>query len=147
MTSLIFLGSFDPPHDGHLEVVKLALTLGWSHVYVLTNAPSKKHRVDLVHRINMMKLTFGHRVTIVEDDISSFMKKIDYNIVAIIGSDRVIELQHQPDHLRYRPSGWIVSIRPSHNFSEINQLCGIPVLATSDRHWITVRLMSDCHTD
>jgi cytidyltransferase-like protein len=127
---VVYLGSFDPPHISHKEAVTLTLENipEIENIYILTNAPSKKTRAPLHHRLEMLKLCFDGvpKVTIIEEEFDTFLPKLS-NPIGLIGSDRTLQIEENGEKLRYKVSGWIISQRkdtPHH----ILRLVDIPVI-------------------
>lgn len=86
ISTLCFFGSFDPPHFGHLAVVKVALS-GLPFIEKLLIIPAYrkvpyKNLAETKHRLKMVKKLFGNidsRIRILEMDIDDMLmgKTID----------------------------------------------------------------------
>jgi cytidyltransferase-like protein len=94
--NVIYVGSFDPFHYGHCEIVKYVLyNYENSIVHILPNAPSKKFRQSVEHRCNIIQCyfdkTYDGRITISEMDVDAYMLRLCTlgisNVIGIMGSD------------------------------------------------------------
>lgn len=89
--SAFYVGSFDPFHFGHYEIVNYLLE-NYKTVYILPNAPSKSkpNRVNLQHRLNIIKCYFPNisNLHILLDQADEFVKQFDpTKTIGIMGSD------------------------------------------------------------
>ena len=100
----LLLGSFDPPHIGHVANAMYALNHGMDKVYVVPcwKNPTKENQTDFEHRFNMCYATFNDcsRILVFDDDKqiqsqntyeylnkAAYIKNSDNEYFIIIGSD------------------------------------------------------------
>ncbi|MBT4963286.1 MAG: adenylyltransferase/cytidyltransferase family protein [Francisellaceae bacterium] len=93
----IYVGSFDPVHNGHIEAMEQALQEKNLHfIIVLSNTPSrsKPSRTDYSIRLHMLNLAFigNKRILVANNETDEAIKilKQHHKLVGIIGSDQVI---------------------------------------------------------
>lgn len=100
----LYVGSFDPFHMGHLEVIDVLISRDHvDMIYIMPNNPNKKkpYRTDIKHRCEMIRLTLAnnldkeHRdnVIVVEEDCDTYIQTnlkpmVDVRYINIIGSDQ-----------------------------------------------------------
>lgn len=91
----LYLGSFDPFHKGHFEVIDVMLQYV-DKIAILPNNPNKNKpkRSAIYHRINMIKMYLNDykyidKIDIIEADADQYVNTIDSNIIkiGIMGSD------------------------------------------------------------
>lgn len=73
----VYFGSFDPPHENHAALVFAAEALGYK-VLLVPNHGANEGKASLSaqnHREEMLKIRFGHRVSPVAEDTSSWEVK------------------------------------------------------------------------
>lgn len=85
-TRAIFLGTFDPPHNGHVNCIKSVinspvmkkLNIEKIHIIPCYQNPNKKQSTDYWHRYKMCQLEFmGLSDFVVIDDIEDLLQKTD----------------------------------------------------------------------
>ena len=101
----VFVGSFNPPHDGHLKIAKYLIDYHYVDKVLILPTPNYWNKIDLVNikdRINMLK--FYEEKNIIVDDIHNnypytylVLKslELDYpndDLYLIIGSDNIKDL-------------------------------------------------------
>lgn len=82
----VYPGTFDPFHNGHLDIVKRALKIFETVIIAVAENPRKKPMFTLEERVNMIKNSlkeYKNRVIVEGFDILlvDFMKKHSTNIV------------------------------------------------------------------
>ncbi|RUM51018.1 MAG: pantetheine-phosphate adenylyltransferase [Hydrogenothermus sp.] len=82
----VYPGTFDPFHNGHLDIVKRALKIFETVIIAVAENPRKKPMFTLKERVNMIKNSlkeYEDRVIVEGFDtlLVDFMKKHDTNIV------------------------------------------------------------------
>lgn len=82
----VYPGTFDPFHNGHLDIVKRALKIFETVIIAVAENPRKKPMFTLEERLNMIKNSlkeYEDRVMVEGFDtlLVDFMKKHDTNIV------------------------------------------------------------------
>ncbi|MCL2086583.1 MAG: nicotinate (nicotinamide) nucleotide adenylyltransferase [Oscillospiraceae bacterium] len=123
----LYGGAFDPPHKGHINVVKsaaAALQIDKFLIMPSGESPHKDNRTEFKHRLNMCKIAFAQlgEVSALEGEISGksytidTLKKIkqiypDSSVFLIIGSDMLFGFK-----------GW-------NDYSGILKLCKIAAVA------------------
>jgi len=105
ITCCLYIGSFDPFHVGHLEVVEQMLNYV-DFVTILPNNPNKKkpNRTDLLHRVKMIRLTVDKlpkpirdRIHVIEENCDDWINGlVDVKKVSCLGSD-----QYDPSKTNY----------------------------------------------
>ena len=98
----IYIGSFDPPHKGHIDVVNYLLYNKYVDKILIVPTISywdKKISVDIVHRINMLKLYESDYIK-VDDRNNRYIytyellrvlkRQYDCELYLILGADNVI---------------------------------------------------------
>ena len=113
----VFIGSFDPLHDGHLRVINTSfLDENCEYVLVLPDhlpASSKPNRTSFDLRKQMLKRAFTQqeKILITEknyEEALQFLKERKVKLVGIIGSDTALH----PNRLSaYLPEYWLVFTR------------------------------------
>ena len=83
MNIFFFGGAFNPPHNGHYEIVLNCLKYADKFIIIPNKtSPNKKHLIDSYHRVNMLNLMFDQRgVNIDTFEIKS--KKNNYTIYTV----------------------------------------------------------------
>lgn len=130
----IYVGSFDPPHIGHIEVVESALRHGCRRVIVLPNVPrpGKANRLGITYRTHMCRLAFGDiaNVTVSDKKVDTILPRLYAvnRIQALIGSDAALDLLHggKAHYARYVDS-WLIMQRPKEVWPPVTSLCGKPI--------------------
>ncbi len=89
----LFGGTFNPPHLGHMEIVKYAIsTLGFDQVIVMPTGRSPHKKVDDIaplHRYNMAKLAFDGIDGATVSDIEQKREGKSYTYDTIIELEKV----------------------------------------------------------
>lgn len=119
----IYFGSFDPPHNGHLEVIDKVLNNYCECVIMTTNHKNKGKPLlsDYYHRKimirNMIDDYHGINKTIdkiffVEDDLKSIIKKLRFanvfRLVGIAGSDFYMKFSTNSRKLSLNFHEWLI---------------------------------------
>lgn len=99
----IYIGSFNPPHVGHIDVVNYLLKEKYVdkvQIVPTLNYWNKQNLIDIKHRINMLKLYENDNIKVDTKnnhynftyELMSVLKKEypDYELYLIIGSDNII---------------------------------------------------------
>ncbi len=130
----VYVGSFDPPHAGHREVIDAALVAGCERVLVLPNVPhnSKLYRMGLRYRVEMCRAFFTHPCITVTpqpaDDVLALLHK-QQRVCALIGSDAALKLlQSGKAHYSQHVDAWLVMQRPGETWPKVTHLCGKPIM-------------------
>ena len=125
----LFVGSFDPFHIGHFEIVDICLKNNYvDKVAILANNPnkSKPDRLDVLHRINMIKLYIGssgndnndnnNNIMIIDEDCNTYVNNLDKGIIkiGIIGSDQCFK---KP---KLNANRWIIIPRNNNILKDLN---------------------------
>jgi len=91
----LYVGSFDPFHNGHREVAEV-MTQYADCVVIVPNNPnkSKPFRAEVEHRIEMISLSIVDlkNVYVVLDDIRTVSVKPNYQTCGVMGSDQYLNL-------------------------------------------------------
>ena len=99
----VYIGSFDPFHNGHLEIVQLALKYVPKVIIIVSINKKKTNQMPLLLRYQMAKYLFENNSNIeVSIDITKYTTNEYYGI---IGSDVI----NTP---KWNPKNWIFVIRP-----------------------------------
>ena len=128
----VFVGSFNPPHDGHIKIAKHLINKKIVDIILLLPTPgywNKQDLVDVRHRINMLKIYEEDKIIV--DDIHNdypytylvlnSLKK-DYqddDLYLILGSDNIFNLnkwKNINEILQYK----IIVINRGDNIIKIN---------------------------
>ena len=130
---LLFGGTFNPPHLGHLEIVKqVKEKLGVKKV-ILLPAGNPPHKVgidvlDVKHRVNMLRLAIenqkGFEISEIEANRKGYTYTIDtlrefyktyqgkYNIFYLIGADMLESLSKWKDYRElFKICEFVVALR------------------------------------
>lgn len=115
MVHAFYLGSFNPFHNGHLEIANY-LIKNYDTVHILLNAPSKckPNRAPLQHRKNIIKcyLEETERLCIITDPVDEYMKKYeDDDTIGIMGSDAYNDIIHKKLLPKLKVKRWLVVTR------------------------------------
>lgn len=121
----LYIGSFDPIHKGHYEVICTMLKYV-NKIAILPNNPNrhKPNRSSLLDRLNIIKLTlhdFIHinKVIIVEENCDEYIKNIvnskKYWFVGIMGSDSYNILAGKSQQPKYYADEWYIIPRIDHD--------------------------------
>jgi len=84
----IFGGSFDPVHNGHIQIAKSFLNSGLIQTLLIILSPSPPHKTeksqsDYSHRFKMLKLAFKDMPDIEVSDLESILPKPSYTVQTI----------------------------------------------------------------
>lgn len=153
---VIYLGSFDPFHFGHKEIVDYLLSIGY-HVNILLSpcTNSKQNKTDINHRKNIIRCYFKsmHNVTIKCAD--KYLESNDVtNMIGIMGSDAYNDRVMQQKLPKISVKSWLIVTRNCEtclnntleNFNVDfldNTLFKIQTSSTNIRNIIKNGLMSD----
>ena len=114
----IYIGSFNPPHLGHIDVISYLLTNNYVDSVLLVPTGAYWHKQDLVgikHRINMLKLYENNNIIIDSEhnnlkytyllmrELIKIYRK--YKLYIILGADNIIDFdkwQHYEELLNYK---------------------------------------------
>ena len=72
----IYPGSFDPPTNGHLDIISRATQLFPKVIVAITNNSAKKTTFSLSERLRMMKISTSHLLNVRVDSFSGLL--VDY---------------------------------------------------------------------
>ena len=113
----IFMGSFNPPHKGHLSIMNYLLNNNYVDKILVVptlNYWDKNNLVDIKHRINMLKFYENEKIMIDIDhnkyiytiDLINEIKKLypSDELIIIMGADNIIDLdkwKNYQDLLKY----------------------------------------------
>ena len=99
----VYIGSFNPPHKGHIDVVNYLLINKYvDRVLIVPTLGywNKNNLIDIRHRINMLKIFESDKIKIdtlhneyayTYQLMEALTKDYDYELYLIIGADNVIE--------------------------------------------------------
>lgn len=84
----IFGGSFDPVHNGHVQIATSFLNSGLIHKLLVLPAPSPPHKKsveqsDYSHRFEMLKLAFGDMDKVEVSDLEKKLPSPSYTLQTI----------------------------------------------------------------
>ena len=84
-STIVFGGTFDPPHTGHLALVEQALKLFSPERLIVLPSPDPPHKTTLEKsmfsaRLEMARLTFENLSNVVVSDIESTLPKPSYTV-------------------------------------------------------------------
>ena len=99
------MGSFNPPHKGHIKVMNYLLDNGYVDKILVVptlNYWNKNNLVDIKDRINMLKFYENERI-IIDTDHNEYIYTIDlvkeiekaypnYHLSVIMGADNIVNL-------------------------------------------------------
>ena len=153
---ILFGGSFDPVHWGHLEIAKQALKqTGASELWFLLAAqnPFKKDTTPYYHRRKMLSMMIDYHHKLKICDIENHLPKPSYSIDTVralkkqhpnthfywlIGSDQIPKLHEWKDFDRLKQTvEFLVYTRPGENHShDYQQITGkhLDISSTDIRH-------------
>ena len=138
MEIIIYIGSFDPFHNGHKEAIEKVQEKTNGRIIIMPNNPrrNKPDRTPLMVRAftlsKLYPIFLGYpqwkdkKVNILVDNlpVNDALEKISEPYSAIIGSD-IIALNKKP---KYQPKKWYVLERKNHPVElEKNEFYGIPI--------------------
>lgn len=89
MTEIIYLGSFDPFHVGHKEIVDYLLLNGYSVNILLSPCTnSKQNKTNINHRKNIIKCYFLKSQNVTVECADKYLEKVNVSeMIGIMGSD------------------------------------------------------------
>lgn len=147
----LFVGSFDPFHIGHYEIVKICLEYNYvDKIAILANNPnnSKPNRLILSHRIAMIKHYFQNsnkNVIVVEEDCDTYINNIN-NLdkqtikIGIVGSDQT----HKKPKLL--TDEWIIIPRSNYVPDKIDWGCEITYISAElfkNQNWSSTMIRNE----
>lgn len=95
MTKVLFPGSFDPPHGGHIDVIDRSLAM-FDHVVVaVVDNPSKSPMFTTAERVELFREIYGDRI-----EVTSFTGLL-VDHVRDVGVDTVIKGLRTSDDFEY----------------------------------------------
>ena len=113
----IFIGSFNPPHKGHIKVVKYLLKKNYVDQVLIVptlNYWDKNNLIDINDRINMLK-TYENDIIKVDTEFNKYIytvelmkelsKKYKDELYLILGADNIVEFDKWKDYqelLKYK---------------------------------------------
>lgn len=112
----VYIGSFDPFHQGHFEIVKYLESKIVDKVYICPNVPnnSKPLREELYHRYNMIMEYGLYPVIISADDWIRHLKKQGHTLYLVIGTDQYLERKRKGKPSKAKIDNIIVIERNGH---------------------------------
>lgn len=123
----LYVGSFDPFHIGHEEVINVCLKYV-NKIFILPNNPNKNKilRSDLNHRINIIKLSIKNKlyldkIYVVDEDCDTFVNSLDNNIqkIGILGLDQYNILINNDKPPKLKVNEWLII--PRDNYDSVNK--------------------------
>lgn len=120
----LYTGSFDPLHQGHLEVIKIANREKCDKIYVVAKRgffvekPDRRAweiRYEML-KIALSKYPFVELPTQDYADLIRDFRNLRKRIIGVIGSDRA--LQPSEDHMKLDVDEWFVVTRSPHDEDE-----------------------------
>jgi cytidyltransferase-like protein len=134
----IYVGSFDPFHIGHFEVVQVALQYV-DEVIIIPNNPNKNKpfRTNLKHRLRIIQLSLNNnnsKIRVTNEDITTLNSKLYTNqhLVGLIGND---QCHKEP---KTKVHQWLIIPRDIVNSSTINwptPVTYIPAVKFNNQQW------------
>ena len=105
----VYVGSFNPPHKGHIKIVNHLINNKYVDKILIiptNNYWNKTNLIDLNHRLNMLK-TFENNNIIINNTLNNLeytyqiineLKKDNNEYSLIIGSDNIIDFNKWKNH-------------------------------------------------
>lgn len=89
MTDVIYLGSFDPFHFGHKEIVDYLLSNKYNVIILLSPCTnSKQNKTNIYHRKNIIKCYFKKSQNVIIECADEYLGKVNVTeMTGIMGSD------------------------------------------------------------
>ena len=134
----IYMGSFNPPHKGHISVINHLLNNNYVDKIIVVPTLSywdKNNLIDIKDRINMLKLYESENIIIdtkhndliyTYDLVKNIEKEYpEYQLFIIIGADNIIELDKWKEYQKLLKYNIIVMKRNNIDIEKyINKLDG-----------------------
>ena len=107
----IYIGSFNPPHKGHIDVVNYLLINKYvDRVLIVPTLGywNKQDLLDIKHRINMLKIFESDKIKIDEEHnnykytyqlMSALSNDYDDELYLIMGADNIIEFDKWKEYM------------------------------------------------
>ena len=125
---IVFPGSFDPIHIGHLAVIKKAINLGYEVIVLVANNENKNHSKELTERYkdasNFLYLNELSNVKVsmlnIDDLTPNYMKRNNYTKVLRgirNNDDSIYESNLKKEYLSLNPSLDFIYINTPLNIS------------------------------
>ena len=115
----VYIGSFDPFHNGHLEVISLALHYV-NRIIIIVSTNKNKIQTPILIRYQMVKYLFHDSPNIdVTIDLEKYLLPTN---IGIIGSDII-----KPP--KWNPEQWIIVERPDYPIIDLpNWITNKPII-------------------
>ncbi|MCL4361445.1 adenylyltransferase/cytidyltransferase family protein [Candidatus Dependentiae bacterium] len=117
-TIAVYTGAFDPPHFGHDEVIRYALSQGIDYVIVVPDSKFNQHKpfiTDIKLRNILLHFLYETELSILTSSLDypaivEYLAKLNKNnkLVAILGSDNVLRHIHQGTTPKLKADSWLV---------------------------------------
>ncbi len=113
----VYIGSFNPPHIGHLDVVNYLLDNGYVDKVLIVPTLAywdKDNLIDIKHRINMLKLFENDKIMVDQKHngyaytyqlMRALSREYNDELYLIMGADNIIEFdkwKHYQELLKYK---------------------------------------------
>jgi len=119
----LYVGSFDPFHYGHLEIIEICLQYKYvDNIFIIANNPNKNkpNRSKLINRINIIYLMtkdsqYSDHIFIPTnfvDDLITMFK--DYPTIGIMGSDQYLHLVNNNKSTKLSVNKWLIIPRDNY---------------------------------
>lgn len=119
-----YYGSFDPFHDGHMEVAEIMLK--FCDTVLITTLHKNRHKPLLSqyeHRVAMINNYLKNTTSPIyyfKDDLSRTAKRLSYSfhLCGIMGSDVFLRFQSDSDQPKLKVQEWFVTPRDNYSLIE-----------------------------
>lgn len=95
MTTVLFPGSFDPPHEGHIDVIDRSLAQFDRVVVAIVENPAKNALFTEAERVELFDQIYGDQI-----EVTSF-RGLLVDFAADVGADLVIKGLRNADDFEY----------------------------------------------